>query len=237
MTIEQKLNYGKSQNRFAEQKVRDQLQMQGRALPAVVVAQSGRMITVRVSLNSDFTIPELTIPIFGPEYIRYPMQPGDKGVVLPMGTYIGEMSGQGGGTADLSMPVNLAALVYLPISNTEWADVDPDVVTMYGPEGVTIRDAESNSTFILSPDSIAIKTTDSFKVTVGGTIITLLPGGWRIEGVNGALVDGAGETSPAIMSQAWAAMRQWANTHVHTNGNGGGNTGAATTQITVGIVN
>lgn len=237
MSIVQKVNYAKGMNQFAEQKVNDQIQLQGRALPAVVVAQSGRMITVSVSLNSEFTIPELTVPIFGPEYVRYPMQPGDKGVLLPMATYIGEMSGQGGGTADLSLPINLSALVYLPISNTQWQGVDPNVVTIYGPEGVTLRDKESNTTFILTPDSIAIKTIDSFNVTVGGTILTITPTGWRIEGINGALVDGAGETSPAIMSQAWQAMMQWANTHVHTNGNNGNNTGQATTQITAEIVN
>lgn len=237
MTISQKLNYAKSMNNFAENKINDQLQIQGRALPAVVVAQSGKMITVSVSINSEFTIPELTIPIMGPEYVRYPMQAGDKGVVLPMGTYIGGMSGQGGGTADLTVPQNLSALVYLPFSNTEWADVDPNVVTVYGPEGVTLRDADSNTTFLLAPDSIAIKTVSNFTVTVGGTVLTLTPTGWRLEGINGELVDGAGTTSPAIMQAAWSLMLTWANNHVHTNGNNGNNTGKATSTLNAGIVN
>ena len=79
-------------------------------------------------------------------------------------------SGTGGGVADLTQPTNLSALVYLPISNTEWQDVDGQVVTVYGPEGVTLRDSGSNTTFLLKPDSIAISTPDSFTVTVGGTV-------------------------------------------------------------------
>ncbi|MCV5580282.1 hypothetical protein OFO05_33300, partial [Escherichia coli] len=77
------------------------------------------MITVSFSLtNIPFTLPQVTIPLFGPEYVRYPMQPGDRGIVIPADTYIGGMSGLGGGVADLTQPMNLSALVYLPISNT-----------------------------------------------------------------------------------------------------------------------
>jgi len=237
MTAGQKLNMQKSLSNFAENKVRDGQQLTGRALPAVVVAQSGNMVTVRFSVNSDFTLPKITIPLFGPQYVRYPMQAGDRGVVLSMGVYIGEMSGQGGGVADLTTPQNLSALVYLPISNTEWKAVDPNVLTMYGPEGVTIRDAGSNTTFMLTPTAVSIVTPDLFQVTVGGTIIRLTGTDWVISGVNGTLTDGGGSTSPAIMGQAWAALKLWADNHVHTNGNDGNNTGAATTKLNAEIVN
>lgn len=237
MSTAQKLNLNKSLNNFAQNKIEDAAQVAGRPLPAVVVAQSGKMVTVSVSINSGFTIPELTVPIFGPEYVRYPMQAGDKGMLLNMGIYVGGMSGQGGGVADLTVPQNLSALVYLPISNTEWASVDPNVVTVYGPEGVTIRDKDSNTTFLLTPEAITIAAPNNFKVTVGGTILNLTPTGWSLEGVNGALTDGGGTTSPAVMNEAWQALRSWANSHVHTNGNGGSNTGQATTQLNSEIVN
>jgi hypothetical protein len=100
------------------------------------------------------------------------MQPGDKGIVIPADAYIGGMSGQGGGTRP-DAAANLSALTYLPISNTEWQDVDRRSVTVYGPEGVTIRDRASNSTFLLTPQSVAIATPDSFTVTVGGTVCRL----------------------------------------------------------------
>lgn len=237
MTLATKLNPGKSMNDFAKGKVQDQLHIQGRPLPAIVVKTTGNMIEVAFALNSAFTLPNVTIPIFGPEYIRYPMQAGDKGLVLPMETYIGGMSGQGGGTASLVTPANLSALVFLPISNTEWANVDTDVLVMYGPEGVTLRDSESNTTFLLTPTSITIAAPDAFKVTVGGTVLSLTKTDWVLSGVNGALTDGGGTTSPSVMAAAWAALMTWANNHVHTNGNDGNDTGAATSKLTTEIVN
>lgn len=221
MSDAQKLNFGKSMNSFAENKISDAAQISGRPLPAVVVAQSGKMVTVSVSINSGYTIPELTVPIFGPEYVRYPMQPGDKGMLLNMGIYVGGMSGQGGGVADLTVPQNLSALVYLPISNTEWENVDQNVLTLYGPEGVTIRDSESKTTFLLTPDAITIASPGSFKVTVGGSELLLTPTGWSLSGINGALTDGGGTTSPAVMNAAWQALKTWANEHTHSNSGSG----------------
>ena len=230
MSFGQKLNFGSSMNRFAERKVEDALQKAGKVLPASVVKQDGNMITVAFELRDiPYVLPQVTIPLFGPQYIRYPMQPGDKGIVIPADTYLGGVSGQGGGIADLTPPANLSALVFLPISNTEWEPVDGQVVTIYGPEGVTIRDAGSNTTFLLTPDSVTIATPGHFKVTVGSTIFTLTDGMWSLSGQAGKLEDEIASTSPAIMHAGWQALVLWCNSHVHTNGNGGGNTGETTT--------
>lgn len=236
MTINQRLNFGKSMNNFSEEKIKQAMELAGKVLPATVVSRSGKMVTVSFSLtNIPFTLSQVTIPLFGPEYIRYPMQPGDKGIVIPADAYIGGMSGQGGGTADLTQPPNLSALTYLPISNTEWEEVDGEVLTMYGPEGVTIRDKASNSTFLLTPQSVAIATPDSFTVTVGGTVFSLTDSGWSLSGQTGHLQDSDASTSPAIMHTGWAALVSWLNSHQHTNGNGGSNTGAPTSTFSGNI--
>ncbi|EDR8948929.1 hypothetical protein GUY81_005180, partial [Salmonella enterica] len=155
MSLNKKLSFGGNMNNFADQKIAAAMQMAGKVLPAEVVSQSGKMVTVTFLLRDiPYTLPQLTIPLFGPQYIRYPMQKGDKGIVIPADTYLGGASGLGGGTADLTSPANLSALVFLPISNTEWENVDGQVLTLYGPEGVTIRDAKSNTTFLLTPESI-----------------------------------------------------------------------------------
>lgn len=230
MSIDQKLNFGSSMNRFAEIKVEDALQKTGKVLPASVVKQDGNMITVAFELRDiPYVLPQVTVPLFGPQYIRYPMQPGDKGIVIPADTYLGGVSGQGGGIADLTPPANLSALVFLPISNTEWEPVDGQVVTIYGPEGVTIRDAGSNTTFLLTPDSVTIATPGHFKVTVGSTIFTLTDGMWSLSGQAGKLEDEIASTSPAIMHAGWQALVLWCNSHLHSNGNGGSNTGTTIT--------
>lgn len=236
MTITNKMNFGANMTRFAENKIAESQMMSGKVLPAAVVKQSGKMVTVSILLRDvPYTIPLLTVPLFGPEYIRYPMQPGDKGIVIPAATYLGGVSGLGGGTADLTPPANLSALTFLPISNTEWQDVDPDVVTVYGPEGVTLRDAGSNTTFLLTPESIAIVTPGQFKVTVGGTVITLTSDGWSLVGKNGLLTDSEASTSPEIMHQGWTQLLNWLNSHQHSNGNDGNNTGGPTSQFSGSI--
>lgn len=229
MSINQRLNFAKSMNNFAEEKIAEAMQLVGKVLPATIVRQSGKMVTVSFSLtNIPFTLPQVTIPLFGPQYVRYPMQPGDRGIVIPADTYIGGMSGLGGGVADLTQPANLSALVYLPISHTEWQDVDGQVVTVYGPEGVTLRDSGSNTTFLLKPDSIAISTPDSFTVTVGGTVFSLTAGRWSLSGDAGHLQDSVASTSPAIMHAGWESLVAWLNSHEHSNGNDGNDTGGPT---------
>ncbi|UIU17760.1 hypothetical protein LLZ89_26915 [Klebsiella michiganensis] len=229
MSIDNKLNFASSMNRFTERKIENALQKSGKVLPASVVKQTGNMITVSFELRDiPYVLPQVTIPLFGPQYIRYPMQPGDKGIVIPADTYIGGVSGQGGGTADMTPPANLSALVFLPISNTEWQGVDGQVVTVYGPEGVTLRDSGSNTTFLLKPESIAISTPESFTVTVGGTVFSLTGSKWSLSGDAGHLQDSVASTSPAIMHVGWESLVAWLNSHEHSNGNDGNDTGGPT---------
>lgn len=232
MSTEKKLSFAGNMNSFTENKIASASQMAGKILPGSVVSRSGNMITVQVLLrDTPYVIPHLTVPLFGPEYIRYPMQPGDKGILIPADTYLGGISGLGGGTANLTTPANLSALTFLPISNTEWESVDPNVLTMYGPEGVTLRDSGSKTTFLLTPTSITIATPEQFKVTVGGTELTLTGTSWALTGQSGAIQDSDASTSPSIMHTGWQQLLAWVNAHEHTNGNGGSNTGAPTTQF------
>ncbi|MGN5575744.1 hypothetical protein [Enterobacter sp. Lyrl_3] len=232
MSIDKKMSFGGNMHSFAAQKIADALQVAGKVLPASVVKRAGNMITVSFLLRDiPWTLPQVTIPLFGPEYIRYPMQPGDKGIVIPAHTYLGGVSGLGGGIADLTPPANLSALSFLPISNTEWEAVDDQVLTMYGPEGVTLRDAQAKTTFLLTPESITIVTPKTFKVTVGGTVLTLTEGQWSLSGQSGTLQDDTASTSPHIMHEGWQKLVTWLNSHQHSNGHDGNNTGGPTSEF------
>ncbi|MNI64471.1 hypothetical protein D3C73_1199160 [compost metagenome] len=105
------------------------------------------------------------------------------------------------------------------------------MLTLYGPEGVTIRDAGSKTTFLLTPESITIATPDQFKVTVGSTVLTLTNGSWSLTGQSGTLADGQASTSPAIMHEGWQQLLTWLNSHKHSNGNDGQDTGGPTTSF------
>jgi hypothetical protein len=206
-----------SLNAFASKAVNDTNQLIGKALPCSVVSVTGSIVKVKFEINSDFTLPQVTMPLFGPIYIRYPIQPGDKGLAIPGDAYLGGMSGLGGGVADLTQRANLSTLTFLPIGNTDWSEVDPNAVTIYGPNGVVLRDTGSGSIFTLTPTSIAISTQDSFKVTCGSTVFEMTPAGWSLTGAAGNLQDGAAHTSPEIMNLAWSALTTWINSHTHTS--------------------
>lgn len=163
-------------------RVDDALQLTGKALPCSVVSVDGAIVTVKFELTTTFTLPNVTVPIVGAEYIRYPIQAGCKGVVFAADARLGGVSGLGGGTADLSQPSNLTALVFLPISNTAWSTVDPNAVTIYGPNGVVLRDSNSDTTFVLTPNGLVVTGQNSVKLVVGSTTLELTSSGLTIHG-------------------------------------------------------
>lgn len=136
----QKVHFQRSQNQFGEKKAREAIQKLGKALPASVVSVSASIVKVKFEIQSGFTLPQVEMPMFGPEYIRYPIQPGCKGVVFPADAHLGAMTGLGTGTSTLVQPANLAALVFFPIANKDWAAPDdPDMLELYGEPGVITK--------------------------------------------------------------------------------------------------
>lgn len=143
----QKTPLARALNRFAEKKAADAIALLGKALPASVAAIAGSIVTVKFEISSGvLTLPNVTVPIAGPEWIRFPTQVGAKGMVIPSDVYLGGMSGLGGGVADLSLQANLSALVWLPIGNADWSATDnPNATVIYGPDGVIIRTVAKDS--------------------------------------------------------------------------------------------
>jgi len=62
----------------------------------------------------------------------------------------------GGGTATLARQSNLGALVFAPIGNMDFQDVDGSVATVYGPNGVTLRTQNSAVRLLLTPSGVTI---------------------------------------------------------------------------------
>jgi hypothetical protein len=122
-----------SLDRFVDRKLAGLNLAVGKFLPASVVeVVSSGIVTVKFEVKSVQTLPHVTIPLFGPEYVRYPIKVGDKGAVLSFDSELGSLSGLGGGTPNLTAsPGNLTALVFLPFGNTNWFPVDPNAVNLY----------------------------------------------------------------------------------------------------------
>lgn len=163
MDQSQKTPIARSLEQFANRKVRGALDLLGQQLPAsVVVVVSSGIVTVKFELtNIPFTLPQITVPMIGSEYVRIPVQGGPngtKGMVIAADAFLGGVSGLGGGTADLSPRPNLSNLAFVPLGNTAWSATDnPDAALIYGPDGVVIRTVAKDAVITVATGSITLK--------------------------------------------------------------------------------
>lgn len=194
----QKTPLGQSLNRFARTVALAAIQQTGRALPCTVKAVKGAIVTVAFDVQAApgqaaITIPSVTIPIIGSEYIRLPIQPGCRGMTVAADAYLGGTSGLGGGIATLTQQGNLTALAFVPLGSVNFSQQDGDVLVMYGPQGVTLADQSFASKIMLTPSGITL--------TAGGKSLTINSAGITLDGLlwesheHGGVQSGGGKTS------------------------------------------
>ena len=174
----QKTPLGLALNQFAQRKILDAIRTLGRALPCRVVAVSGQIVTVAFEIQSPtFTLPTVAMPIATSVYDWLPVQEGDQGYTAPADAYLGGVSGLGGGVAALTLPGNLSALVFVPVSNAAWEPPggDPDMRVVQGPDGVLIQDL---SGAVLA----SFSKTDGISMSFGGHTLEINATGVIIDG-------------------------------------------------------
>lgn len=185
----QKTPLSRSLSGFATQKAVDEIMKRGQALPGIVSAVNGSIVTVNFQVRG-ITLPQVTMPVFGPEYIRYPIQVGDKGVAFPASVYLGGVSGLGGGIADTTLRGNLSTLVWFPIGNSNWFPVKPTQLVLYGPNGVILQDTSNTASIDLTGNQI-LMTTGGNSITISASGITLTNGTHTIViNSTGVVIDG-----------------------------------------------
>lgn len=152
-----KTPFMQSLDTYVTNAVNQGLQSRGLSLPASVVSvdDTKTIVTVKFEIETQaptagggvtsiLQFPNVTCPVFGPQYLRYPIQVGDQGVCLAANAYLGQMAGFTTETATLTNPGNLSALVFFPIGNKTFeASENPDAAILYGPDGAIIRDTEN----------------------------------------------------------------------------------------------
>jgi len=183
----QKIPLARSLNLFAERKVADYIQLTGKALPCKIEAVSGSIVTVSFQVGGPWTLPQVTVPMFGPEYIRYPTQAGDTGVVFPADASLGGITGLGGAAPVLpSLAGNLSALVFFPVASKGWsASEDANALVLYGPDGGILRTTDKTSSVTTNANGTKIK------VPAGKTVnISTLP---VAPGISGDLWNSGGQ--------------------------------------------
>ena len=196
---------------FTGKEISNAAQLQGKFLPCSVVAitepttnNAVPVVTVNFEVASEFTLPQVTMPVIGSEYVRHPIRVGDKGICIAADTHIGNVTGLGDTTSTLTQPANLAALVFVPVGNVNFSAWPVTDLVLY---------------------SLA---TGAF-ITISPTVITIQAGTCQITlNSSGAMniQDGAHSTSPTVMHNNFAALVSWLNAHTHTSGGPGSPTSA-----------
>jgi hypothetical protein len=171
----QKTPFTDSLSRFVEAKDADASQLDGKSLPCSVAAVvSSGVVVVRFEVQNSplgATLPNVMVPVAWAEYIRYPVQVGDKGMVIAADAYLGGVSGIGGGVASLVRQGNLSALTFQPLGNTAWAKTtSANAVVIYGVAGggVTLLSDIGGQAVTLTLTSTGITITGD--VTLNGNL-------------------------------------------------------------------
>lgn len=191
-----KTPYGWRANELATRRAMDAIQGTGRALPASVVSGNGTFVVVKFELQSDFTLPQVRVPVLTPEYFRAPIAEGCKGLVISADYYLGGVSGLGGGVANTTRQSNLGALVFAPIGTTEFPAVPDGFAVVYGPSGVIIRDSASGTVVRVTPTGVTITLTSGNVTVTGGDVVA--------DGISlkhhrhGGVQPGSGETGEPV---------------------------------------
>lgn len=126
----------------------------GKSVPASIVDvdETGTIVSVKVEMQG-ITIPPFKVAVYGPQWLRWPLQKGDKGVLLSADFYLGGMNGLGSGVATAIQQPNLSTGVFFPIGNAKFPPTeDPQKAVLYGPDGVILRDTNKEIIVTISPE-------------------------------------------------------------------------------------
>lgn len=190
MSNGQKFPFLKALNNAIHTVNEDRAAIEGRSLPCHVVGVDGQIVTVQFDMLPDGTqYPQVTLPIATFEYIRYPVQIGDKGVTVAADVSLRGISGLGTGIASRALTLSLVPLFFVPLSNNEWTKEDPDKIVLYGPDGAILKTADGASSITVEPGKITEKA-DAIYLTAKNIYL----GGGTIH-LNGPIVQDAGEMS------------------------------------------
>lgn len=192
--------------------------LRGRALPCHVVAVSGQIVTVQFDmLPGAVAYQQITIPIATFAYIRYPVQPGDKGVTVPADVSLRGQTALGTGIANLSLVPSLTALYFLPLANDNWSKEDPNKIVLYGPDGVILKIVDNSASITISPEKIVASANDEIDVS-GTNLVNVSSTEVDISGSNAVKISGIEISASGTNSVTLSAPNIILNGIIHLNG-------------------
>ncbi len=187
----------------------------GRALPCKVLAVNGSLVQVSFEVQGPFTLPPLWLPKAESQWARMPTQVGDVGITVPADTFLGGISGQGSGVADMTREYgNMSTLVFVPVAATGFSSSpNANQAWLNGPAGARISDAAQTATveasanevqLIVGSASLAL-TASGLTITIGGLTWTFTASGLTMSSgivaethVHGGVTTGSADTGTPL---------------------------------------
>jgi hypothetical protein len=135
-------------------KTQDGQQLQGKMLPCHVVKIKGAIVTIAFDVKSQYTLPQIDVPVASDSYQRGSIQVNDKGYAVAGDAFIGNNSGLGENTSNLSPRANLSNLVFHPIGNSKWDNVDTNQNTHTAPNGVLHQTTDKKQSLNINANTV-----------------------------------------------------------------------------------
>lgn len=156
-------------------RIKSSSQQTGYQLPCTVVSvdDTKGFVTVNFEVqNTPFNLPQITIPVAGWEYIRFPIQVGDPGVTISADVDLISISGGKSRQPDFNPSSNLnTVLMFVPIrSEKNVVSPNPNATVIYGPDGVILldyNDGTTHSTVTIGPTMVKMQN-DSANIEISG---------------------------------------------------------------------
>lgn len=181
-------------------------QRSGYQLPCTVVEVDNTegFVTVKFEVqNTPFNLPQITIPVVGWEYIRYPIQVGDPGVTISADVDLISISGGQSRQPDFIPSSNLnTVLMFVPIRNeNSFPTPNANATVIYGPDGVVLLDytnGVTHSTIIVSQTMVKMQNESaSIEISGGEVKITgtlIINGAEYLDHTHSGVQPGSGNT-------------------------------------------
>lgn len=182
MTIQQKIPLSRSLPQLATKAANDAQAQIGLRLPGHVVSVSGSIVTVNFDVQGA-TIPQATMAIAMSAYDRIPIQVNDKGYATTADAYLGNVTGLGGGTADLTRWGNLSNLVWVPVSNKAWATPDSTARILYSANGQASALVGNTQVKLALGSGSVVMNSSGITLSFGGKSIIINSSGVTIDGI------------------------------------------------------
>lgn len=223
--LTKKLSFAQNLSSAVQNVVDQTMSMYGNQLPCTVVETDGRFVTVNFEVvNTTLPLPQITIPIAGWQWMRYPVQVGDAGVTVSIDVNVAFIAHVVNGKTTMVPSGNFGpTLLFLPVMQKDmFTAPDPNALIGYGPNGVQLFDYDPtkqpdeniNSLLKVTPTSVNIILKSGIAINISGDTISIEASNVNIMGdvtISGILKAGGIEF----------------NTHYHSDPQGGNTGGPA----------